>query len=74
MGMDVGSFIEQGILVHDTNDGAFLGLDYSIKCSNVNVGTLMIISSSDISSSSSFKDATNVCTCNTTISASVHEL
>jgi hypothetical protein len=53
-----GSFVEQGILVHNTNDGEFLSMDYSTNYSNVNVGTLMIISSSDINNLSSYKKMT----------------
>jgi hypothetical protein len=67
-----GPFVMQGILVHNTIDGAFLGLDFSTNCTNVNVGAMMIIDTSDISSLSSFKDGAYICTCYTSISTSIN--
>jgi hypothetical protein len=40
-GMNSRPFVEQGILMHNTNDRTFLGLDYSTNSANVNVSALM---------------------------------
>jgi hypothetical protein len=51
-----GSLTECGILVLDTNNGAFLGLDDSTNNINDYVGTFVIINSSDINSMSGFEN------------------
>jgi hypothetical protein len=61
------------ILVHNTSNGAFLGWDYSTNSTNINIGALMIINSSDINISSGFEDDAYVVTCYYTISTSINE-
>jgi hypothetical protein len=60
--MNSGSLIEQCILVHDANNRTLLSLDYSTNSANVNVSALMVVNPSDVNSSSSFEDDSDVCT------------
>jgi hypothetical protein len=53
--------------MHDANDRTFLSLDDPTNSANVNVGTLMVVNSSDVNSSSSFEDSTDVRTGYTTL-------
>ena len=59
--------------MHNANDWTLLSLNDSTNSSNIYVGALMIVNSSDVNSSSSFKDDTDICTGYTTISASINE-
>jgi hypothetical protein len=59
--------------MHDTNHGAFLGLDNSPNSTNIYVDTLVIINSSDINSMSSFENGLYFSTSNTNIGTSMNE-
>jgi type IV secretory pathway protease TraF len=70
-GMDSRSFIEQGILVHNANDGTFLGLYHTSHSANIYVGTLVIVNSSDINLTSSFEYGSYIITSYTAMSTSI---
>jgi hypothetical protein len=72
-GMNSGSLIEQCILVLDANNRTLPSLDHSTNSANVYVSALMVVNPSDVNSSSSFEDDSDVCTGYTTISTSINE-
>jgi hypothetical protein len=47
-GMNGSTFAEQGILVHDSNDGAVLGLYNTSNSANTNIVDMMIVNTLDI--------------------------
>jgi hypothetical protein len=61
------------ILMHYANDRTFLSLDDSTNSTNVYIGALLVVNSSDVNSSSGFEDNTDIYTGYTTNSTSFNE-
>jgi hypothetical protein len=67
------TFVQESILIHDTNDGSFIRMDDSSNSTNVNIGTAMIIYALNVNSTVGLDDNTNVVSSDAAVSTSVYE-
>ena len=70
-GMDRPMGLEDGVLMHDDNDGATLRFSIGSDCSDLDLRQLVVINTSDIDGPSSSRDDPNIIACNATIGSSI---
>ena len=73
--MNCVTFAKEGILVHDSNDGAPLSFHNTTNSTNINIGHLVVVDTLDVylAMRQSLGNNTNIGASNTTIGTTIHK-